>query len=498
MKLSMWMIANRLNNFDLDINIKSDAPAILKSARRAYATNCVHIFQSGNDVICNGEGNYIRIKDINVSQAFEIVQSIFDFYDDWHDNIFYAISKYDFNELLNYCYYVFNNPIILMDANCKVIAIGKQYEENDVDSEWKHLKKYNYSSIDAIKYLRDTSTYGPTFYEQGPKFYNFTSNQLRSNCLSSSIYYNELFCGRINVLEKDRLLNYGDYQLLEYIVTLIKPYISTLALSKDSSSICNVFLSLINKENININDYNNQLKYIDWDKNDNYRICILYKGSDSSIKSLLTMYCGIIENNLNYSKAFIKNNNLIVIFNESKIDFSKGLNILKDIINQCNMKLSISNSFTGLNRLNVYYNQLLYTINSQNTSCEKSSDVIYFYNHALNYIIESKFNEDILYACHPNILKLWEYDEKSNNNDKIDTLYTYLTNERSITKTSQLLFLHKNTLIYRMKKIEAQISCNLNDSYTREYIIFSIKVLKLYTNKYKRNSYNQTQNLHSV
>lgn len=485
MKISMWMIANRLNNFDLDINIKNDDPCTLKSARRAYATNCVHIFQSGNDVICNGEGNYIRIKDINVSQAFEIVQSIFDFYDDWHDNIFYAISKYNFNELINYCYYVFNNPIVLIDANCKVLAISKQYKENDVDLEWQHLKKYNYSSINAIKYLRDASAYGSTFYEQGPKFYNFKSDQLRSNCLSSSIYYNGLFSGRINVLEKDRLLNHGDYQILEYLVALIKPYISTLALSNDSSSVYDIFLSLINKENININDYDNQLKYIDWNKNDTYRICILYKESDPSIKSLLTMYCGIIENNLNYSKAFIKNNSLIVIFNENKIEFSKGLNILKDIINQCSMNLSISNSFTGLNRLDVYYNQLLYTINYQNTYLNKLSDIIYFYDHALNYIIESKFNEDILYACHPGILKLWKSDKNNDSNDKIDTLYTYLTNERSITKTSQLLFLHKNTLIYRIKKIEEQISCNLNDSYTREYIIFSIRVLNLY---------NQTQN----
>ena len=87
MKLSMWMIANRLNQIDLELNIKKDAPIILKSARRAYATNCVHIFQSGNDVICNGEGDYIRIKDINISQGFEIVQSIFDFYNDWSDNI---------------------------------------------------------------------------------------------------------------------------------------------------------------------------------------------------------------------------------------------------------------------------------------------------------------------------------------------------------------------------------------------------------------------------
>lgn len=493
----MWMIANRLNNFELDINIRSDAPAVLKSARRAYATNCVHIFQSGKDVVCNGEGNYIRIKDINVSQAFEIIQSIFDFYDDWYDNIFEAISKYDFDKLIDYCYYVFNNPIVLMDANCKVLAISKQYEEDDVDSEWQHLKKYNYSSINAIKYLRDSSSYGSTLYEQGPKFYNFTSDQLRTNCLSSSIYYNELLCGRINILEKDRFLNYGDFQILECVVSLITPYISTLTLSKDSSSICNIFLSLINKEDVNIEDYKTQLNYIDWSKDDTYRVCILYKENDSIPKSLLTIYCGIIESNLSYSRVFIKNNYLTVIFNESKISLSKSLNKLKYIITEAGMKLSISNNFAGLDKLDIYYNQSLYTIRSQ-SFIQESKDIIYFYNCALDFIIETTFTEDIIYACHPDIIKLWKYDDKNGNSDKIDTLYTYLINERSVTKTSQLLFLHRNTLIYRIKKIEDQINYDLNDTYTREYMLFSIKVLKLYKHKYKNSLSKQSQNLYSV
>ena len=41
MRLSMWMIANRLSSLDLELDIRSSAPAVLKSARRVYATNCV-------------------------------------------------------------------------------------------------------------------------------------------------------------------------------------------------------------------------------------------------------------------------------------------------------------------------------------------------------------------------------------------------------------------------------------------------------------------------
>ena len=113
MKLSMWMIANRLSSLDLDLNIRDSAKPVLKSARRAYATNCVHVYQAGRDVICNGEGDYIRIKDTDITEAFELVQCVFDFYEDWMSDIMDLIKKKDFAELVNQCWYVFHNPMVL-------------------------------------------------------------------------------------------------------------------------------------------------------------------------------------------------------------------------------------------------------------------------------------------------------------------------------------------------------------------------------------------------
>ena len=44
MKLSMWMIANRLSPLmDISVNIRPDAKPILNSARVAYSTNTAHV-----------------------------------------------------------------------------------------------------------------------------------------------------------------------------------------------------------------------------------------------------------------------------------------------------------------------------------------------------------------------------------------------------------------------------------------------------------------------
>ena len=79
----MWMIANQMTELDVKLEIREDAPTVLNSARLAYATNCVHIYQENDYVVCDGEGDRIYMYDMDVTRTFELVQSIFDAYEDW-------------------------------------------------------------------------------------------------------------------------------------------------------------------------------------------------------------------------------------------------------------------------------------------------------------------------------------------------------------------------------------------------------------------------------
>lgn len=149
------MIVNRLYNFELELHIRDNAPINLKSARRVYATNCVHIYQSGKDSICRNGNDYILIKDINPQEAVEIVQAVFDYYNDWDYIIHDAARKMDFQRIINQSWHIFHNPIVLLDANWNVLAISNRYGEDELDAEWKHLCRYGSSSLDVYTYLKN-------------------------------------------------------------------------------------------------------------------------------------------------------------------------------------------------------------------------------------------------------------------------------------------------------------------------------------------------------
>ena len=117
MKLSMWMIANRLSEFSMDLNIREEAPAILRSARRVYSTNCVHVYQEGSHVVCAGEGDSIRIHNLSLAEGFEIIQGIFDFYEDWSEAMEQEIRARNYQRVVDIAWQVFQNPLLLMDGN---------------------------------------------------------------------------------------------------------------------------------------------------------------------------------------------------------------------------------------------------------------------------------------------------------------------------------------------------------------------------------------------
>lgn len=95
---------------------------------------------------------------------------------------------------------------------------------------------------------------------------------------------------------------------------------------------------------------------------------------------------------------------------------------------------------------------------------------------------------DILYLCHPAVLTLTRYDRAYNNNLR-DTLFTFLMNDRSISETSRKLFMHRNTTIYKLNKIQELIHDTLDNPYTRHQLILSCMIIR-YVEQYQHAPFN--------
>ena len=76
------------------------------------------------------------------------------------------------------------------------------------------------------------------------------------------------------------------------------------------------------------------------------------------------------------------------------------------------------------------------------------------------------------------------HDNKTGGN-LLDFLYTYLLHERNATETAKALYIHRNTALYKIRKIEEIIGGSLDDPILRERLLFSYHVLE-YMTRYRK------------
>ena len=118
--------------------------------------------------------------------------------------------------------------------------------------------------------------------------------------------------------------------------------------------------------------------------------------------------------------------------------------------------------------------------------------IYYYEDFAMYQIVELAADSEIkhlssrnlAHLCNNEMIALIMYDQKYNTN-MADILLTFLRYERNTTKAAEVLFMHRNTLLYKIKKIEEIIDRDLEDPDFRARMLFSGYVVN-YMRKYRK------------
>ncbi|MDR1573852.1 MAG: helix-turn-helix domain-containing protein [Clostridiales Family XIII bacterium] len=85
--------------------------------------------------------------------------------------------------------------------------------------------------------------------------------------------------------------------------------------------------------------------------------------------------------------------------------------------------------------------------------------------------------ENLIAFCSRRVLELGNYD-KTHNSELCVTLQVYLDNARSLSKTADILFVHRNTVRYRIKKCFDMLDSELTGDNEFFTVMFSLRLLE--------------------
>ena len=123
---------------------------------------------------------------------------------------------------------------------------------------------------------------------------------------------------------------------------------------------------------------------------------------------------------------------------------------------------------------------------------DPKSRIYYYEDFAMYQIVELAADSeikhlssrDLAHLCNNEMIALIMYDQKYHTN-MADILLTFLRYERNTTKAAEALFMHRNTLLYKIKKIEEIIDRDFEDPDFRARMLFSGYVVN-YMRKYRK------------
>ena len=142
---------------------------------------------------------------------------------------------------------------------------------------------------------------------------------------------------------------------------------------------------------------------------------------------------------------------------------------LKERIPNKKLRIGISSQVNGIGNLHTAYKRALAAVRMAQSGDKR---IVYFDRMGMDRLLYSVEDKALLYELSDSVLRpLIEYDEQ-HNADYVETLECFLNNGGSIKAVSEKMYIHRNTILYRMANIRTMLDCQLETAEDRmKYLI---------------------------
>ena len=482
MMLSIWIIAGKLKKYEPEVSAKSGKCDISgvrlyseamtnKNPNLMFITRGSTFFNeesAGSDVLCAHGEDWIKLKTTDIDAVFNDILDIFDEFNAWTDALNSAArASCTMQHFIDISSGVLPYPIFITDNQGNVIAFSKNFGVGTVDEYWDPivLKGETHKDI-FIGIVRNAENEAVTDWDSKAKIYNSTFRRF----IGVHLVIDNEIVGSVVMIEYADEFNEGQCQIADIFCDA-----ATTALARGSSDAELRTGAAMIKDLLEGHKVDHS--YVDG---------LLNKVVGDNAAKTLILCKNIMRSDFNFKNSFATRLSqrgvacftmvyadyiIAVAKHGSEMDLIKRLK--DERLDEENI-FGFSLPFTSVIMLPGAFQQAKLALergNKEPGAVNKCVD--YAYAYLLDLLSKDiNLTSDLI---HPALGILARYDAL-HKSDLFNTLYIFLSKERNVVETAKCLFIHRNSLLYRLQRIERLISTDLEDINVRMYLLLSYHI----------------------
>lgn len=395
--------------------------------------------------------------------------------------MFDAVKSGSFDEVLKAAYQIFQMPIAVCDASFEMLAQNYPPTPQD-DLCWDMPLAEKKVPLEVVQIFQEHDLIDKVNQSPGETiFLNWGWFQDHPR-LTTAIRSEGGIIGYIAVLCTQEAYQSWQDEALQVVADAMGIMMEKKGLSRKET---NIILQSFARELI-MGNVQDPLELARWselvklDLHDTYVMMAISSPPEANRQELFSFFLRQLKLHTTSMVYHIQGHTLYLLFyrQSKKGILTETLVGMESIMKSIGLYGGISLPFQSLEHISKYREQASMALTA-GRKMDSQLRIYFFEKYALETILFSAFEKIQPQNCiHPAINQLKKHDQ-DNNTDYLDTLKSYVMNHQNVGETCQALHIHRNTLGYRLKKIEETTGIDLKDTNTNTYLLIGFHVLDL-------------------
>lgn len=378
-------------------------------------------------------------------------------------------------DLLDIAHKEFQRPMFIKGDGNMIYAITQNYDEN-VHPNWarflKNLKTHSVD-FDSVRTVSEDPEFRQAFSK--PRSCILRSPVYDGMVMHANVWLNSKRVCEVISLENNKPFQSNETKLMDIFVKYIQLHISiNQDMYLSGADVSSVFQSMLDHHSVSPMELINVNTQTGWDLDDEIAV-LLADTPGKKDTPILAVFRDKLKTTFRDSVTFIYQNQVVSILNVTHCGgYQSAIKMIRKLISSESLFCGLSFEYTGIERTLEYYFQAQMACSVANKLERKFVDMY----SAAHIRITERIHAitDLQDLIHPDLIRLDHLDPQRTAH-YLETLYAFLLCGGNYTDTANYLGLHRNSLIYRMNRIQSIIKSDLHDVHNKHFLLISFLLM---------------------